>query len=116
MEDSILSSIAQLIGCFDDPNPYEKDLIIHINTTLNILTRLGVGPKNGFRITGKDETWSMFTNDEILFDMAKTYVYLKTKLIFDPPLSSSVLESMKQTIAELEWRLNDVAEFGGEEV
>ncbi len=36
----------------------------------------------------------------------KTYVCMKVKLIFDPPTSSAVLESMNRIISEYEWLLN----------
>ena len=36
----------------------------------------------------------------------KTYIYLKVRLVFDPPQSSAAMEAIKQNIAELEWRLN----------
>ena len=109
--DSILQSIKKLLGIAADYNQFDTDIIIHINSVFSILKQLGVGPKNGFSISGEYDVWSDFIPKENtqLQDVI-TYVYLKVKLVFDPPLSASVIESMKQTISELEWRLNVEAE------
>ena len=79
---------------------------MHINTVFLNLTQLGVGPEEGFAIENDAASWEDFINDNIQLQAVKTYVYLKVKLLFDPPLSSSVIESMNRMIAELEWRLN----------
>lgn len=103
--ESILNSIKKLLGPTEDYTHFDPDIIIHINSALSILTQLGVGPPEGFYIDGPEDEWSSFVdNDKIQF--VKTYVYLKVKLVFDPPSSSAVLKSMEDTIKELEWRLN----------
>lgn len=104
--ESILTSIKKMIGIEEEYEHFDADIIIHINSVFSILTQLGVGPANGFTISDKTATWSQFIGDSVMIESVKTYMYLKVKLIFDPPLSSAVLESMKQTISELEWRLN----------
>ena len=35
---------------------------------------------------------------------------MKVKLMFDPPLSSAVMDCMNRMISEFEWRLNVAAE------
>ena len=104
--DSILTSIKKLLGIAEDYEHFDADLIIHINSIFSILTQLGVGPSDGYSISSKTETWADFIPDLSQIESVKTYVYLRVKLIFDPPLSSAVMEAMKQTISELEWRLN----------
>lgn len=82
-----------------------------------ILNQLGIGPANGFSISDKFATWTDFLpEDNENFEAVKTYIHLKVKLIFDPPMSSVVMEAMKQMISELEWRLNVEAEHNGKEV
>ena len=88
---------------------FDIDVITGINTTLMILNRLGVGNK-GFKITGDSETWGDLLSDNDDLEAVKTYIHLKVKLLVDPPLSSTVMDCMKQMIAELEWRINEVAE------
>lgn len=110
MEESILISIKKLLGIAKEYNNFDTDIIIHINTAFLNLNQLGVGPSEGFRIKDDKTTWNMFLNDSEKFDAVKTYIYLKVKLVFDPPLNSAVLEATKQSITELEWRLNVQAE------
>lgn len=105
--ESILTSIKKMLGIEESFEHFDSDIIMHINSVLMILTQLGVGPESGFVIKDKFQTWDEFIPaDDYQFESVKTYVYMKVRLIFDPPLSSAVLESMKQTISELEWRLN----------
>ena len=104
--DSILTSIKKLLGIAEEYTQFDEDIIMHINTVFLNLTQLGVGPEEGFVIEDDVASWEDFINDNAQLQAVKTYVYLKVKLLFDPPLSSSVIESMNRMIAELEWRLN----------
>lgn len=109
--DSILISIKKLIGFDKEYTQFDTDLIIHINSILMVLNQNGVGPDEGFSITGEMETWNDFVGSEFNnIAGVKTYIYLKTKLIFDPPQSSALIAAMKEEIKELEWRLNVQAE------
>lgn len=110
MEDSILNSIKKLLGIAADYTHFDTDIIIHINTIFMTLNQLGVGPSEGFRIEDSLATWDEYIEDDDNLDAVKTYMYLKVKLIFDPPLNASVQETMKQSIKECEWRLNIQAE------
>ena len=107
MEESILTSIKKLIGIEEDYDHFDTDIIIHINTAFANLRRLGVGPSKGFSIRDKSAGWYDFTNNDIKLESVKTYVYIKVKLIFDPPTNSFVMESMKNTASELEWCLKE---------
>lgn len=106
--DSILTSIKKLLGLTEDYEYFDEDIKIHINSVFSILTQLGVGPSDGFIITGKTETWNDFIpdSDRVKLDMVQSYVYLKVRLMFDPPTSSFLIEAMNRQISEFEWRLN----------
>lgn len=104
--DSILLSIKKLLGLVEDDQAFDADIIIHINSVFMILNQLGIGPEDGYKITSQEDTWNDFIQDEKLLEDVKTYIYLKVRLIFDPPLNSSHLENIKQLISELEFRLN----------
>ena len=106
METSILTSIKKLLGIAEDYTEFDEDIITHINSVFLNLTQLGVGPEEGFMIEDDTAVWEDFIDDSIRLQAVKTYMYLKVKLLFDPPLSSSVTESFTRMIAELEWRLN----------
>lgn len=105
--ESILTSVKKLLGIDKDYTHFDNDLIMHINSVFMVLTQLGVGPSEGFAISDANAVWSDFIGeDDKNFQAIKTYVYMKVRLMFDPPLSSAVLDSMSRTICELEWRLN----------
>lgn len=104
--DSILTSIKKLLGITEEYEHFDSDLIMHINSVFMVLNQLGVGPVEGFSITGETETWEDFTQNDLMIQSVKSYVYLKVRLLFDPPSSSAVMESINRQISELEWRLN----------
>ena len=108
-ENVILQDIKKLIGPSEIYDEFDKDLVIHINSVFSILQQLGVGPKGGFYITqGGAETWEDYfdgLDNTNLYQMVKSYIYLKVRMIFDPP-TGSVLSSYKEQIDEYEWRLS----------
>lgn len=112
MDESILTSIKKLLGIMEDDTSFDMDIIIHINSAFSTLTQLGVGPSTGFKINNSFTLWSSFMQyDELRLEMIKTYVYLKVRLVFDPPTNSSVIESINRNISELEWRINNVVDY-----
>ena len=108
--ESILTSIKKLLGITEEYDQFDPDIIMYINSVFMILTQLGVGPAEGFSIEDDTAVWTDFIQDVKKLESVKTYIYLKVKLAFDPPLSSAVIESMNRLINELEWRLNVAAE------
>ena len=112
MDISVLTTIKKMLGIDAAVTDFDTDLIVLINSVFVTLKQLGVGPSTTFQITGSTEVWSNFATDIDILSFAKTYVYLKVKSTFDPPTSSAVLEAMKSTISELEWRLNAEIEEG----
>lgn len=103
---SILTSVKKMLGIAEEYAHFDSDIIMHINSVFAILTQLGVGPKEGFFIEDDTTSWSDFIQSNSLLNPVKSYMYLKVKLLFDPPLSSSVIESTNRLISELEWRIN----------
>lgn len=104
MNESILVSIKKLIGLDEEYEVFDPDIITYINSAFVVLNQLGVGDlDDAFHITGKDETWSDFGEYNSL-EMLKSYIAKKVLLMFDPPSSSSLLESTKNQIAEFEFR------------
>lgn len=117
MEESILNTLKKMLGLDREFTAYDVDIITNINSIFMTLHQLGVGPNEVFSITGDSEVWSSFladartTND---LNAVKSYMYLRLRLLFDPPSSSYVLTSMDSQIKEFEWRLNVQAERGEE--
>lgn len=106
MQDSILMTIRKLVCGDPYADHFDTDLLVHINACFSILNQLGAGPEKGFVVTDETQNWSDYTADSTVLNLVKTYIALKVRLIFDPPLTSSVLEAMNKEISQLEWRLN----------
>lgn len=113
MNESILNSIKKLLGPDSSYTVFDPDIIIHINSVFSVLHQLGVGPSEGFSISGDTETWSDFIGDDKRLNDVKTYVYIKVRMVFDPPSSSFVLKNLEDLSKELEWRLNVAVDPGG---
>lgn len=106
MNDSILISIKKLLGIQEEYTHFDTDIIIFINGVFMNLTQIGVGDPKGFKIEDKNSKWNDFLDGKVSLESVKTYVYLKVRLLFDPPTTSFVIESMNRLIEQLEWRLN----------
>ena len=103
--ESILTSIKQKLGIDELDESFDVDVIMDINMAFETLNDLGVGPSDGFVIEDKTATWMDFTQGDKGLESVKTYIYLKVRIVFDPPASSIVMDAMSRSISELEWRL-----------
>lgn len=109
MNESILNGIKKLLGLDTTYTDFDQDIIIHINSVFMILRQLGVGPEEGYKITGMNNVWSEFTDDDIFIESVKSYIYLKVRMLFDPPTNSALITAVQSQISELEWRLCEVS-------
>lgn len=110
MNESILTSIKKLLGIAEEYTHFDEDIIRHINSVFMVLNQLGVGPAEGFRIEDDSAIWEEYISSDDNLEAVVTYVHQRVKLLFDPPLTSAVLDSANRTVSELEWRLNVAAE------
>ena len=108
--ESILISVKKMLGIAEDYKHFDADLIMHINSVLMVLTQLGVGPADGFFIEDDKLFWEDFLEGDLSLELVKSYVYLKVKMLFDPPISSAAMEAANRMIAEFEWRLTVAAD------
>jgi hypothetical protein len=108
--ESILTSIKKLLGIAEEYEHFDPDIIMHINSVFMTLTQLGVGPSEGFAIEDDTSVWTDFIPEIGKLEAVKSYMHLKVKLLFDPPQSSAVIESMNRMISEFEWRINVAVE------
>lgn len=106
LEDSILLSTKKSLGIEPCMTQFDPDIIMCINSSFDILTQLGVGPVEGFLVESEKDTWDDFFGKDIKLNMAKSYIFLKTKLLFDPPTGNAILECYKEQIREFECRMN----------
>lgn len=112
MSESILSTIKEMLGPVSAYDAFDSELVVFINSVLFSLCQLGVGPTTPFTITQSGgETWSDFLGEDAKkLEAVKTYIYIKTRIVFDPPTSSFVLNALKEEADMYEWRLNVMVE------
>lgn len=101
---NILKSIKKMLGIQSEYDVFDQDILIHINTAFSMLNQLNIGPEDGVYVDS-ESTWDVVLGDNNNLTMIKTFVYLKVKLIFDPPSSSIIIDSINRTLGELEFRL-----------
>jgi hypothetical protein len=106
MEDSILISTKQILGLSEDYTPFDLDIITHINATFSVINQLGVGPLEGYFIEDESALWSEFPVPPEQLHLVKTYMFLRVRMLFDPPTTSFLIEATNNQLKEFEWRLN----------
>lgn len=106
MADSILDSTKKILGLDAGYTPFDLDVITHLNAAFSVLDQLGVGPVGGFFIEDNGPTWDDFEAPPNQLNLVRTYVFLKVRMLFDPPSTSFLIEAMNNQIREYEWRLN----------
>lgn len=111
MSDSILISTKKILGIAADYDAFDVDIITHINSAFATLTELGIGPVGGFMIVDETTTWDAYLQYDAKLNAVKSYVYLRVRLLFDPPTTSYLINSLNAQREELEWRLNVIREY-----
>lgn len=108
---SILDGTKEALGLETDNTAFDTDIIMHINTVLSTLNQLGIGPDAGFQIEDATPEWEEFLGDDPRLNMARTYTYLRVKLLFDPPGGSyHLINSLNEQVAQFEWRISTFRE------
>ena len=103
--ENILDSIKKLLGIDEMDFNFDQELIMHINSVFMVLNQLGVGPVGGFKISSNEEVWTDFLGTRLDLESVKSYIYLKVRLLFDPPQNSFLVGAIEKQIEENEWRL-----------
>lgn len=110
MTESILNSTKKVLGLDAGYTVFDQDVITHINTAFSTLTQLGIGPVEGFMIMDDTEVWDDLLNGDKALNLVKSYVYLRVRILFDPPNTSFVLKALEDQMRELEWRISNYRE------
>jgi hypothetical protein len=110
MEQSILTSTKKILGLSSDYTAFDLDIITHINASLSTLTQLGIGSENGFYIEDASDVWTDFIPNGTVLNMVKTYIFLKVRMLFDPPATSFLITAMNEQLREYEWRISALRE------
>ena len=114
--ESILNTVKKMLGLSEDYTPFDTDIIVHLNTYIAVLNQLGVGTE-GFYVTDAESTWKDLLGDgyDKQYEMVKSYLYLRVRMVFDPPASSTLATAINENIAELGWRIRERADMTYEE-
>ena len=110
MTDRILESVKKVLGIAPEYLVFDQDIVMHINSAFSVLHQLGVGPDEPFMIEDETATWTEFLGTERGVNSVKSYVYLRVRLLFDPPATSFALGAMEKQIEELGWRISTYME------
>ncbi len=110
MENSILNTTKKILGIEPLYTPFDVDIVTHINSVFSVLNQLGIGPADGFYINDASETWGEFQIPANQLNLVKTYIFLRVRLLFDPPGTSYLIEAMNNQVSEYEWRLSTLRE------
>jgi hypothetical protein len=108
--ESILTAVKQMLGLPEDYTAFDETIVMHINSVFLSLSQMGVGPAEGFTISDKEAKWDEIEVEPILIGYLKTYMFMKVKLVFDPPNSSYLLEAIDRQILQMEWRMTNHAD------
>lgn len=104
MNENILTTTKKMLGLSSTDSSFNDDILVCINSSVANLSQLGVAIEEGIEVTS-NTTYNNITTNTVLISMIKPFIYIQTRLLFDPPSSSSVMESLKSQLKELEWRL-----------
>lgn len=117
LSNSILLTIKKMLGLDTSYNVFDMDVMVGINSAFSTLYQLGVPITRDLMVTGDKQKWSDFIEEPYWHRLSfiPQYVYLKVRVIFDPPTSSFVLDAYNKQISELEWRITDEIDNIGEE-
>jgi len=103
--ESILTSTKKILGMAPEFKAYDLDVITHINSVLSTLEQIGVGPAGGFFIEDETAKWGDLLGSDPRLNMVKSYVFLRVRLLFDPPGTSFAIASLEKQAEQMEWRL-----------
>lgn len=112
MDTSILNNTKKVLGIALDDESFDTDVVLQVNSAFSILTQLGLGPAEGFSIEDDSTQWDDFIviSNPTVMDLVKTCIFLRVRLIFDPPQTSFLLQALRDQLGEHEWRLSALRE------
>ena len=114
-DESILLSMKKMLSIAGDEDGFDTDIVVHINSVFFALYQLGVGPDTPFSIEDDTALWSEFMTRQDI-EAVKSYMYLRLRLLFDPPTTATMYDAIDKQAKEFEWRLNSAVDYDQEEV
>lgn len=106
MNDTVLTSTKKILGLDESYTVFDQDIMTHINSALMVVSQIGIGPEEGMEITSDLDLWKDILPADVMYNTVKTYVYLRVRILFDPPTTSFMITALEDQLREYEWRLN----------
>lgn len=104
MEQSILLSTKKILGIGADDESFDLDILTFINTAFSTLNDVGVGVLGGLHIDGPDYEWDDFAADcgvdDTQVNDIRTYVFLRVRMLFDPPGTPYLINAFEKQLEE----------------
>lgn len=106
MEESILGTIKQALGLSAEPDGFDFEIRMHVNSALATLGQLGVPAQGSFSISGPSEKWSDLLSGNSKLNNVQSYLFMKVKMIFDSAtMPAHLVSAYNERIKEEEWRI-----------
>lgn len=105
---TILNTIKKMLGLTEDYHAFDTEITFFINSAIMDLSQLGVCSPD-FQITEEgNESWDDLLLEDSsngLLNGAQKYIYIKTRLVFDPPNSGYITNALQEELKETTFRL-----------
>ena len=105
MDESILDSIKLILGVDTEYDVFDSEILMAINSSFMSLTQLGLGPAEGFKVPNKATTWADILGTRQDLESVRSYIGIKSRILFDPPTNSYIMQALNNAATELEWRI-----------
>lgn len=105
-DNSILNTTKKALGLAADYTAFDPEIVMHINSVFSTLNQLGLGPAEGFMIEDDFAEWGDYLGTSPLQNHVKSYMYLRVRMLFDPPQVGFVITAFEKQLEELTWRIN----------
>ena len=105
MDESILDSIKLILGVDTEYDAFDSEILMAINSSFMSLTQLGLGPAEGFKVPNKATTWADILGTRQDLESVRSYIGIKSRILFDPPTNSYIMQALNNAATELEWRI-----------
>lgn len=100
---SVLDSVKEALGIDEEYNVFDMDILAYINGTL--MTAHQLGAVDDVTVLDETTTFGNIINENTQLNALYVYLIMNVRLLFDPPQNSFLVNSLKDQIQEVQWRL-----------
>lgn len=114
VDDSILLSIKKMLGMEPEFTQFDPDIILHINTIIQVLYQIGLDIPEGFVVVDQNNLWTDYIQNPRyvkITSLIKQYIFMRVRMIFDPPSSQTLSTAIQESINEMQWRISQWIDY-----